>query len=140
MAAQKVQKGIKRASALLVLGALLLQLLQAMFALPAFLLGVAAVTKVALAIHAVEGLVGAILILRYKLRLQTAASNEALLGGAGAGEGGDEDVSLLLAHLPESLPLSVVKAGLYVFFVGTVGLLEIVRAVKPMMAKAQAAQ
>ena len=117
MANPNVQKRIKVGATLLVLGALVLQLLQWVVLLPAPLQVLVKVTQVILAFHAVEGLVAAVLIFRYKLRPQ----------GGSSGEAG----SLLMSHLPESLPMSVLKAGMYIFFVGTVGLVEVIKGVKP---------
>ena len=116
MAAENIQKQIKVGATGLVLGALGLQLMHWVLELPAPLLVLAKITKVILVIHAVEGLVAAVLIFRYKLRSQDESTSETS--------------SLLLSHLPESLPLAVIKAGLYVFFVGTVGLSEIVKEMK----------
>lgn len=116
MAAENIQKQIKVGATGLVLGALVLQLMHWVLELPAPLLVLANITKVILVIHAVEGLVAAVLIFRYKLRSQDKSTGETS--------------SLLLSHLPESLPLAVIKAGLYVFFVGTVGLSEIVKEMK----------
>ncbi|MGD1864096.1 MAG: hypothetical protein ACFB0D_06040 [Phormidesmis sp.] len=116
MAAENIQKQIKVGATGLVLGALVLQLMHWVLELPAPLLVLAKITKVILVIHAVEGLVAAVLIFRYKLRSQDESTSETS--------------SLLLSHLPESLPLAVIKAGLYVFFVGTVGLSEIVKEMK----------
>ena len=116
MAAENIQKQIKVGATGLVLGALVLQLMHWVLELPAPLLVLAKITKVILVIHAVEGFVAAVLIFRYKLRSQDESTSETS--------------SLLLSHLPESLPLAVIKAGLYVFFVGTVGLSEIVKEMK----------
>jgi len=117
MANQNVQKQIKIGATLLVLGALVLQGMQMAVTLPVALQVLARITKVILAIHAVEGLVAAVLIFRYKLKSKGSLPNE--------------PSSMLMAHLPESLPLAVLKAGLYVFFVGTVGLSEIIKEMKP---------
>ena len=113
MNTQNAEKKIKLISTVLVLGAVVLQLIGWVAKLPVFLQVLATITGVILAIHAAEGLIAAVMILRYRLRPQNAiAASES---------------SLLMSHLPESLPLAVLKAGLYVFFVGTVGLVEIIR-------------
>ncbi|MEL7070714.1 MAG: hypothetical protein AAGN15_18925 [Cyanobacteria bacterium J06581_3] len=89
--------------------------------MPVSLQPVLDVTKVLLIIHGIEGAIASVLILRYKLRPQQQLASSA--------------ESTLIEHLPESTALSVIKAGLYVFFVGTVGLTEIVRAIKPAAAE-----
>lgn len=123
MATQNTQKQIKVGATVLVLGALVLQLMQLVMVLPALLQGVANITQVILVIHAVEGLVAAMLIFRYKLRTRNGLSSQSS--------------SLLLSHLPESFPLAVIKAGLYVFFVGTVGLVEIMKEMKAISSDGQ---
>ena len=113
MNTQNAEKKIKLISTVLVLGAVVLQLIGWVAKLPVFLQVLATITGVILAIHAAEGLIAAVMILRYRLQPQDApAASES---------------SLLMSHLPENLPLAVLKAGLYVFFVGTVGLVEIIR-------------
>ncbi|MEL6489113.1 MAG: hypothetical protein AAFQ95_04045 [Cyanobacteria bacterium J06621_3] len=109
-------KRIKIVSTGAVLAAVVLQALSVFIAMPGSLQPVLDVTKVLLIIHGIEGAIASILILRYKLRPQQQLASSA--------------ESTLIEHLPESTALSVIKAGLYVFFVGTVGLTEIVRAVK----------
>ena len=113
MNTQIVEINIKLISTVLVLGAVVLQLIGLVATLPAVLQVLATITGVILAIHAAEGLVAAVMILRYRLRPQDAIATS--------------ESSLLMSHLPENLPLAVLKAGLYVFFVGTVGLVEIIR-------------
>lgn len=113
MNTQNAEKKIKLISTVLVLGAVVLQLIGLVATLPVFLQVLATITGVILAIHAAEGLIAAVMILRYRLRPQDAIATS--------------ESSLLMSHLPESLPLAVLKAGLYVFFVGTVGLVEIIR-------------
>lgn len=113
MNTQNAEKKIKLISTVLVLGAVVLQLIGLVAKLPVFLQVLATITGVILAIHAAEGLIAAVMILRYRLRPQDAIDTS--------------ESSLLMSHLPESLPLAVLKAGLYVFFVGTVGLVEIIR-------------
>ncbi len=135
MATQNTQKQIKVGATVLVLGALLLLVLQGLVALPLWLQGLADVTKVVLAIHMVEGLVAAVLIFRYKLRFSyEEASGEA---SRSQDRSSGEASSLLMDHLPKSLPLAVLKAGLYVFFVGTVGLFEIIKEMKQTVGEGQ---
>ncbi|MEO0767947.1 MAG: hypothetical protein AAFY72_00710 [Cyanobacteria bacterium J06649_4] len=106
---------------LLVLGAIALQAWHFLTPLPPFLKVIFSITQVALLIHAVEGLIAAILILRYRLRSEQPESSES----------STEYVStVLINHLPQNTVLAVAKAGLYVFFVGTVGLLEILKETK----------
>jgi len=100
----------------LVLAAIALQIGSLLTPLPTFLKTVLSITNVVLIIHAVEGVIGAVLILLYKSRAQNGSTATTS--------------TMLVSHLPESTPLAVVKAGLYTFFVGTVGLLEIVRETK----------
>ena len=111
--AQSWTRSIKVISMVLVLAAIALQIWHLVSPLPAFLDPVFRLTLIALLIHAIEGLVAAALIFRY--RQDTRTRNV-------------ENVStVLLDPLPASTPLAVIKAGLYVFFVGTVGLKEVLK-------------
>lgn len=114
----KGSKRIKVISTVLVFGAVILQLWTLVGSVPSFLNAAVEVTAVVLAIHAVEGLISALLILRYRLRSDKSAMPN----------------SLLAEKLPSSTPLAVVKAGLYGFFVGTIGLSEVIEATKPLKA------
>ena len=111
--AQSWTRSIKVISMVLVLAAIALHIWHLVSPLPAFLDPVFRLTLVALLIHAIEGLVAAVLIFRYRQNTRTRNV---------------ENVStVLLDHLPASTPLAVIKAGLYVFFVGTVGLIEVLK-------------
>lgn len=111
-------KRVKVVSTILIFGALALQLWQIISPIPPFLQPIAKITAVVLVIHAVEGFLSAALILRYRLSTSTSNSPTA------------NQSNLLTQKLPASTPLAVLKAGLYAFFVGTVGLLEVVDATK----------
>ncbi|MEM9947578.1 MAG: hypothetical protein AAF810_16190 [Cyanobacteria bacterium P01_D01_bin.36] len=113
-------KRVKVISTVLMFGAIALQIWQAITPLPVFLQPIAKITAIVLAIHAVEGLISAILILRYRLSLESGADSAVPQSNA-----------LLTQKLPKSTPLAVFKAGLYAFFVGTVGLIEVFEAAKP---------
>ena len=107
-------KRIKVVSTVLIFSALLLQVWRLIALLPQSLQTLSSITQVVLLIHAVEGIVAAILIFLYRQRDQNDSTYQTS--------------SLLIDHLPESTLPAVVKAGLYAFFVGTVGLSEIVKA------------
>lgn len=111
---------IKIASTVLILGALVLLGWQLITPLPLSLQFVFKITQVVLIIHAVEGAIAAVLIGLYRSRtLQAEPMSEN---------------ALLLEKLPENTVLATIKAGLYAFFVGTVGLVEIIKATKPIAA------
>jgi dolichyl-phosphate-mannose--protein O-mannosyl transferase len=116
MSDSKSSKQIKVVSTGLIFGAVVLQIWQLIFPLPLILQSIASFTLIVLMIHAVEGIIAAFFIGFYRTRM------------------GDTPVSqtssLLIDHLPESTPLAIIKAGLYTFFVGTMGLSEIVKATK----------
>ena len=114
MTSLKSNSQAKIISTVLILSAIALYLSHWLIPLPPFLESILSVVQVVLLIHAVEGAIAAILILRYRQRL---ANDPAI-----SSENPD---ALLLKHLPTNTPLAVVKAGLYTFFVGTVGLSEI---------------
>lgn len=107
---------IKIVATLLVFAAIALQLWQLFTPLPASLISLAKITFVILIIHAIEGLIAAALILKYKLDPVEKAPNEAS--------------ALLVDHLPKETLPAVIKAGLYVFFVGTIGLKEVLKGTK----------
>ena len=107
-------KRIKVASTVLISSALLLQAWGLIASLPQPLQTLSSITQIVLLIHAVEGIIAAILIFLYRQRDKTDAAYQTS--------------SLLIDHLPESTLPAVVKSGLYAFFVGTVGLSEIVKA------------
>lgn len=113
---EKASSQIKIAATVLMLAAIALQIWQIIIPLPSFLSTVFAITSVVLIIHAVEGLIGAFLILQYKTHTYDSS--------------GKADSQMLVSHLPQSTPLAVFKAGLYVFFVGTIGLKEIIKETK----------
>lgn len=115
----QTSKRIKVVSTVLVLAAVMLQLWGAIASLPPFLRSVANVTAIVLAIHAVEGLISAALILRYRLR-----------GVSGRDLALSQSSAVLAQKLPENTALAILKAGLYAFFVGTVGLVEVIDATK----------
>ena len=107
---------IKVIATVLIFAAITLQLWQLLTPLPAILIPLAKITLIVLIIHAIEGIIAAALILKYKLNPAEKAPNEASV--------------LLVDHLPtETLP-AVIKAGLYVFFVGTIGLKEVLEGTK----------
>ncbi|MFK8184900.1 MAG: hypothetical protein AB8B99_16130 [Phormidesmis sp.] len=108
-------KRVKVISTALIFGAIILQVWQLFSPLPVYIQPIAKITGVVLIIHAIEGLISAALILRDRLSAEPAASSNALL----------------IQKLPQNTPLAVLKAGLYAFFVGTVGLLEVIEATKP---------
>ncbi len=96
--------------------AIALQLWQAFLPIPPFLQPIAKITLFILALHAIEGAIAATLIGFYKLNRTEKASTEAS--------------ALMVDHLPDSTLMAIVKAGLYVFFVGTVGLKEVIEGTK----------
>lgn len=111
---------VKIVSTVLIFGAIILCVWQALATLPPFLQPVFSVVQVVLMIHGVEGAITAILIFLYWQRIQNSFENDS-----------PKQTSFSLTeHLPNNLPLAVVKGGLYTFFVGTVGLLEVVKAVR----------
>ena len=107
-------KRIKVVSTVLIFSALVLQAWSLVASLPQFLQTISSITQIVLLIHALEGIVAAILIFLYR---QRAKNNPA-----------HQTNSMLIDHLPESTLPAVIKAGLYAFFVGTVGFSEIVKA------------
>lgn len=116
MSNSKSTKRIKIVSTVLIFSAIALQIWQLISPLPAFLQSISSVTQVVLTIHAIEGIAGAILIALYRWRTR---EKPLQLGNR-----------LLVDHLPQNTPLAILKAGLYAFFIGTVGLLEIVNSTK----------
>ncbi len=116
MSDPKFAKQIKIVSTGLIFGAVVLQIWQFLSPLPQFLQSVASFTLIVLIIHAVEGIIAAFLIGLYRTRSRDVSTSA--------------NSSLLTDHLPESTPLAIIKAGLYTFFVGTVGLSEIFKATK----------
>lgn len=119
--------GSKRAkliSTVLVFGAIALLIWQIITPLPLFLQPIANITAVVLIIHAVEGLVSASLILRYRLTLEKTVLQPHR-------QPHHQPHNILSQKLPANTPLAVLKAGLYAFFVGTVGLLEVIEATRP---------
>lgn len=115
-----ISKQIKIASTLLMLGAIALYIWQRLAPLPSVLRPVFLVAQVAAIIHAIEGAIAAILIYRYRFSPERAA-------GEGAA---NPSASLLIDHLPDNTPRAILKAGLYAFFVGTIGLVEIIKATR----------
>ncbi len=109
---------VKIVSTVLIFSAVILWVGHAVVAFPTFLESMFSVTQVVLLIHAVEGAIAAILIFLYRQRLK--ANPESNLS--------EQPKSLLTEHLPNNTPLAIVKGSLYTFFVGTVGLLEIIKA------------
>lgn len=107
---------IKIVATVLVFAAIALQIWQLFTPLPPALISLAKITFVILIIHAVEGLVAAALILKYKTSTAEKTPNEAS--------------ALLVDHLPDATAPAVIKAGLYVFFVGTIGLKEVIEGTK----------
>ncbi|MGB7486842.1 MAG: hypothetical protein WA901_11670 [Phormidesmis sp.] len=105
-------KQIKIGATGVIFGAIALQIWQLLLPLPSFLQPLAKITLFVLALHALEGAIAAVLIGAYKFGKAEKVSSEAS--------------ALLVDHLPDSAPMAVVKAGLYVFFVGTVGLKEVI--------------
>lgn len=103
------------------LGAIALCLWQTFTTLPPFLQSVASFVGIIIIIHAIEGMVAALIVLRYRLLPQDSQTVAA--------------PSLLTEHLPKNTLLAVIKGGLYVFFVGTAGLSEIVQASKAKRSK-----
>ncbi|MEL7523147.1 MAG: hypothetical protein AAGJ80_16290 [Cyanobacteria bacterium J06553_1] len=123
---------IKVASTVLIFGALVLLGWQLITPLPLSLQSVFKVTQVVLIIHAVEGAIAAVLIGLYKLRTAKLSDSQA------EGQAAQAESALLLEKLPENTLLAIVKAGLYAFFVGTVGLVEIIDATKAKSPEASA--
>ncbi|MEN8446881.1 MAG: hypothetical protein ABG776_17940 [Cyanobacteria bacterium J06555_13] len=109
---------VKIGATILIFVAITLTLWQLITPLPSFLQPVFAILQVVLVIHAVEGAIAAILIGLYKFR----TSNPS--------ETAQTENSLLMEKLPDNTILAIIKAGLYAFFVGTVGLVEIIQATK----------
>ena len=116
MSDSKSSKQIKIVSTGLIFGAVVLQIGQLILPLPPFLQSIAAFTLIVLLIHAVEGIIAAFVIGFYRMRIKDSSISQAN--------------SLLINHLPENTPLAIIKAGLYTFFVGTIGLSEIFKAAK----------
>ena len=111
-------KAVKVISTGLISGAIALCLLHPIIPFPPFLESAFSVVQVVLLIHAVEGVIAAVLIFLYRQRPKSALDSDSL----------EQTRSLLTEHLPSSTPLAMIKGGLYVFFVGTVGLSEIIKA------------
>ncbi|MEM9093095.1 MAG: hypothetical protein AAGC93_30755 [Cyanobacteria bacterium P01_F01_bin.53] len=111
---------VKIVATLLILSVLALTIWQLIAPLPRFLQPVFAFTQVILIIHAVEGVIATVFIGLYKLR--TTSSSDSPPSQA--------ENSLLMEKLPDNTALAIIKAGLYAFFVGTVGLVEIIQATK----------
>ena len=107
---------IKIGLTLLVFSAIVLQSWNALTPVPPFLQPAIPITKVVLFIHAVEGVIAAFLVFRYRQRLSN--SSQPL------------PTSLLTEKLPDNTPLAVIKGGLYAFFIGLPGLSEIMQASK----------
>lgn len=112
----KTSKQVKIVSTGLIFGAVVLQIWQLILPLPLFLQPIVAFTQIVLIIHAVEGIIAAFLIGLYRMRIRDTSISQAS--------------SLLIDHLPENTPLAIIKAGLYTFFVGTIGLSEVVKLTK----------
>jgi hypothetical protein len=111
-----LQSQIKIVSTVVISGAIALSLWHAVAPLPALLNMIFPVGCVILAIHGVEGAIAAVFILLYRLSSKDNPSSQS--------------PSMLIDHLPNNTPLAIVKAGLYTFFVGTVGLSEIITATR----------
>jgi len=109
---------VKIGATVLVFGAIALYIWQLIAPLPTVLQPVFAIAQVVLVIHAVEGAIAAILIGLYKRRTNHSAAAP------------QTENSLLMEKLPDNPLLAIIKAGLYAFFVGTVGLVEIIQATK----------
>ncbi len=107
---------IKKVSTVAMLGAIALVGWQTLAPLPPFLNSLFPIVSVVLIIHGVEAVIGAALILLNRL----SSSNQS----------NEPSQSILIEHLPQNTPLAVLKAGLYTFFVGTVGLSEIITATR----------
>lgn len=112
----KSHKSAKIISTVLIFGAIALQICQALIPLPPLLSTLSSITQVVLIIHGVEGIIAAALIAFYRQGVQNKPTAQSS--------------SLLIDHLPQNTLFAVIKAGLYAFFVGTVGLLEIIKATK----------
>ena len=133
-------KRAKVISTALIFAALVLQLWQMLSALPPSLEPITNITAIVLIIHAVEGVISAVCILRYRLRgdagvaLSTSAMSASEMSASEISEGKISELgiseNILTQKLPANTPLAVLKAGLYAFFVGTVGLLEVIEATK----------
>lgn len=113
-------KAVKVISTGLIVGAIALCLLHPIIPFSSFLESVFSVVQVVLLIHAVEGAIAALLIFLYQQRPKSTLNSDSP----------EQAKSLLSEHLPSSTPLAIIKGGLYVFFVGTVGLSEIIKAFK----------
>ncbi len=111
-------KAVKVISTALIFGAIALCLLHTITLFPPFLESTFSVVQVVLLIHAVEGAIAAVLIFLYRQRPKSTLDSDPP----------EQPQSLLTEHLPSSTPLAIIKGGLYVFFVGTVGLSEIIKA------------
>lgn len=109
-------KRIKLGLTLLVFSAITLQLWNAITPVRPFLQPAIPITKTVLLIHAVEGLIGAFLIFRYRQRLENNPQSQAS--------------SLLTEKLPDNTPLAILKGSLYVFFIGAPAFSEVMKAVK----------
>lgn len=113
-------KAVKVISTGLIAGAIALCLLHPIILFPPFLESALSLVQVVLLIHAVEGAIAAVLIFLYRQRSKSTLDSDPP----------EQTKSLLTEHLPSSTPLAIIKGGLYVFFVGTVGLSEIIKAFK----------
>lgn len=118
MTASTSSSRVKIGATVLIFMAIALNIWQLIAPLPSFLQPIFAVTQVVLVIHAVEGVIAAILIGLYKRRTSNSS------------ETAQTENSLLMEKLPDNTLLAIIKAGLYAFFVGTVGLVEIIQATK----------
>jgi hypothetical protein len=107
---------IKIVSTVAMLVAIALSLWHTVAPLPALLNTVFPVVCVVLVIHGVEGAIASFLILLNRLSSKNNPSSQ--------------PQSILIDHLPNNTPLAILKAGLYTFFVGTVGLSEIITATR----------
>ena len=138
-------KRAKVISTALIFAALVLQLWQMLSALPPSLEPITNITAIVLIIHAVEGVISAVCILRYRLRgdagvalstseMPASEMPASEMSASEISEGkipeGELSENILTQKLPANTPLAVLKAGLYAFFVGTVGLLEVIEATK----------
>ncbi|NJM98250.1 MAG: hypothetical protein HC800_14815 [Phormidesmis sp. RL_2_1] len=129
VASSAFSQQIKVGSTVLMVGAIVLWIGQLFVPLPPFLQPIFSVTQVVLLIHAIEGAIAAILIFRYRQFSQNQFPQNSVLKRP-ASHGDAQPENRLTQHLPKSTPLAVLKAGLYAFFVGTIGLVEIIKAIK----------
>jgi hypothetical protein len=125
MSASVLKSRIKVGSTVAISGAIALYIWLAFAPLPDWLNPLVSIVGVVLVIHAVEGAIASVLILRSRLLVDKPLLNEPI-----SDKPSSEPQSLLLQHLPNNTLLAVLKAGLYTFFVGTVGLQEIIAATR----------